>query len=492
MAVNRDILIIQDLNSDYFECDAGGKIVSSCCIPIDLAITKTVDNNTPNVGDTVVFTITGANNGPEDGTGVFINDLLPQGLDYVSDTSGGTYNPNTGINAVGNLANGSNISYTVTARVSSDFPGGVINNVAVIQGDKPELDLSNNSDNAQLTVSVPEVPVPSIIASLDDGTGNNQITTQNIKPDGTAVPCTECAEIKVYRENPITKVRILHETLNGLTGDQASAWTSDIGVPADSVLSYIPTTDILSDCTGVGTVFTLNKKLWADTTGFNSGNAVNLIFESSVGGNCPGSNLTCPVKSSISETTICTVWNFAADNVSLDVGDGSLTNSAGDLTFTESFPTNIDGYRLGGAVFISSNLVNGPTPCGGTTNDLYQVIDGPNLFLTRLKFNGINYSDSVPLSDLGQSNIRAAEIADTLNNSSVWATIAPGSFIDSGVTSLPNGGSYVNCQETVANFTVYKIPACDQPSGALEFDFTNSTGDLATFRFNYANGQGNY
>jgi len=46
----------------------------------DISVTKTVNNATPNVGDSVTFTITVANAGPGSGTNLIVADLLPTGL----------------------------------------------------------------------------------------------------------------------------------------------------------------------------------------------------------------------------------------------------------------------------------------------------------------------------------------------------------------------------------------------------------------------------
>src|SRR5262245_9264591 len=77
----------------------------------DLAVTKTVSNATPNVGDTITFTITLTNNGPDAATGVTGTDLLPAGLTIVSATiSQGTFNNITGVWNVGTLANTASVT----------------------------------------------------------------------------------------------------------------------------------------------------------------------------------------------------------------------------------------------------------------------------------------------------------------------------------------------------------------------------------------------
>ena len=51
---------------------------------IDLSLDQTVDNASPNVGDTVTFDLVVANLGPDDATGVSVRDQLPNGLSFVS------------------------------------------------------------------------------------------------------------------------------------------------------------------------------------------------------------------------------------------------------------------------------------------------------------------------------------------------------------------------------------------------------------------------
>ena len=69
---------------------------------VDLVVTKTVDDASPNEGDTIVYTVTLKNNGPDAATSVEVTDLLPAGVTYQSDTpSQGSYVSDTGFWTVG-------------------------------------------------------------------------------------------------------------------------------------------------------------------------------------------------------------------------------------------------------------------------------------------------------------------------------------------------------------------------------------------------------
>lgn len=113
----------------------------------NLGITKTVDVQSPVMGDNVVFTITASNAGPDDATNARITDLLPSGYTYVSSTvTAGTYNNTTGVWSIGTLANSATAKLTVTATVKTS---GVYTNTASITAD--ELDPVGGNNTASVT-----------------------------------------------------------------------------------------------------------------------------------------------------------------------------------------------------------------------------------------------------------------------------------------------------------------------------------------------------
>src|SRR5262249_14945279 len=94
----------------------------------DLAVTKTVDNARPNVGDVVTFTVTVTNSGPDAATGVIVTDPLPAGLRFVGATpSQGTYDRTIGVWTVGTLIEDATATLRIRARVVSP---GVTSNTA--------------------------------------------------------------------------------------------------------------------------------------------------------------------------------------------------------------------------------------------------------------------------------------------------------------------------------------------------------------------------
>lgn len=84
----------------------------------DLAVTQTVSNQAPIIGNNVTFTITARNNGPQTATSALVNTLLGSGLQYInSSTATGSYNSATGVWSIGNMSNSASATLTITAQV---------------------------------------------------------------------------------------------------------------------------------------------------------------------------------------------------------------------------------------------------------------------------------------------------------------------------------------------------------------------------------------
>ena len=111
----------------------------------DLSITKLVNKNSPKYGETVKWTLIVINNGPNAAHNVLVEDVLPEGLKYVS--SNGDYSRN--VWKIGKLNVGEQKTLVITCKVTST---GNIVNVASVKAD--ELDLNESNNRAEKTISV--------------------------------------------------------------------------------------------------------------------------------------------------------------------------------------------------------------------------------------------------------------------------------------------------------------------------------------------------
>jgi uncharacterized repeat protein (TIGR01451 family) len=159
----------------------------------DLAVTKAVSNPRPNVGDTVTFTVTVTNQGPNDATGVQVTDLLPAGLSLVSaNPAQGTYSAATGIWDVGTLARGATTTLTLTARVDTPFAR---TNTATAAADQTDRDPADNTASAAITPQVANLVVTKTVSDPRPNVGDTitfAVTVANRGPDAaTAVQLTD-------------------------------------------------------------------------------------------------------------------------------------------------------------------------------------------------------------------------------------------------------------------------------------------------------------
>ncbi|MEJ0001769.1 MAG: isopeptide-forming domain-containing fimbrial protein [bacterium] len=144
---------LEALNPDEFANEDDG----SCEYPegADIAVAKTVNDATVDVGQTVTYTVTATNHGPEAAADVVLSDVLPAGLTFVSDDSEGAYVG--GVWTVGALAIDGSATLTIVATVNSGTEGSTITNTASVTsvgGEEDPSDPNDGNDSASATVTV--------------------------------------------------------------------------------------------------------------------------------------------------------------------------------------------------------------------------------------------------------------------------------------------------------------------------------------------------
>jgi len=173
-----DYTNVATISGDYSDPDPDNNEDTEEVTPqqADLAITKTVDDATPNVGDDVTFTITVTNNGPDEATGVQITDELPAGLTYVSDNSGGDYDNTSGVWTVGTIANAGTATLEITATVTEAALPSADNIATITDSDQYDPDETNNTDNQEVTPQQSDLAIEKTVDPDEDIWTGDEIT----------------------------------------------------------------------------------------------------------------------------------------------------------------------------------------------------------------------------------------------------------------------------------------------------------------------------
>ncbi|MBW8242918.1 DUF11 domain-containing protein [Muricauda oceani] len=237
--------------SDIYDPDSapnnnlGSEDDQSTVIPVpgglsDLSLSKTVDNENPNVGDVVRFVLSLTNSGPSDARDVMVTDMLPSGYTYQSHTStAGVYDVASGIwnvnrtildqdtesleiLAVVNAPTGEENEYVNEAFVSSSLYLDPDSDPSTGFGDDDFADGISDDDEATAFV-VPQTVDLSISKSVDDTMPNIgdevvfEITVTNQGVD-------EATHVGIQEELPLGYQYISSETTVGNYDSESSFW----------------------------------------------------------------------------------------------------------------------------------------------------------------------------------------------------------------------------------------------------------------------------
>jgi uncharacterized repeat protein (TIGR01451 family) len=199
----------------------------------DLSIAKSVSNSTPNVGDTVSFTVSVSNGGSADASGVDVVDVVPDGFSAISAISDGGTATGTTITWSGiSVPSGSSVALTFDVVVDSPTgaPEEYRNTVQVAAGDQFDPDSTPNNDDGDQSeddeddaLVTPQVADLSLVKAVSDTTPlvgevvTFTLTVNNAGPDAA------------------TGVGLSDQVPNGYT---AITSISDGGTAAGSVVSW--------------------------------------------------------------------------------------------------------------------------------------------------------------------------------------------------------------------------------------------------------------
>lgn len=131
----------------------------------DVEVIKSASNSTPNKYDEVIWTITIYNDGPNVAENVILTDVLPNGLEFVTNSvpTIGMYHKNLNEWDIGTLEVGVRHYLTITTRVVDT---GRITNEVNITTSTYDRNLRNNYDNE--TINVPAIADLEIVKTVSD------------------------------------------------------------------------------------------------------------------------------------------------------------------------------------------------------------------------------------------------------------------------------------------------------------------------------------
>ena len=147
-------------NDDPSEDDQDSATFTVVDPQIDLSLTKSVDDSTPAVGDTITFTLTLSNDSQTTATNIEVRDELPTGLTLDSSSASiGAFDEALGTWTLASLSTGQSATLTLVTMVDEGTGGSTIVNSAFVQAhDQTDLDSmpgnTNSGEDDEFVVSL--------------------------------------------------------------------------------------------------------------------------------------------------------------------------------------------------------------------------------------------------------------------------------------------------------------------------------------------------
>ncbi|WP_407431806.1 DUF11 domain-containing protein, partial [Methanobrevibacter sp.] len=152
---NTTITRYENVSSDIYDPNMdNNNDDSSVVIPpeadLEVTITNDHETNVTHIGDTVVWTINVTNHGPDDALNTILDDIIPEGLIYVGDDSGGAYDNETGRWTIGFLPVNGTVTLTITTIVNKS--NTTITRYENVSSDIYDPNMDNNNDDSSVVI----------------------------------------------------------------------------------------------------------------------------------------------------------------------------------------------------------------------------------------------------------------------------------------------------------------------------------------------------
>lgn len=441
----------------------------------DLELLMTVNDDTPDEGETFSYSISITNNGPENSTNVQVSDSLPAVLTLESNVpSQGSYNHGTGIWDIGSLNVGDTHTLTLTVNANSGTSGSTISNTTSISAmDQSDPNNSNDSSSVDITITSADMQILKLVDNptpVEGATINYTIIATNLGPSGATV-------VKVDDILPLGVSYVSATPSQGAYDIGTGVWS--IGTMADAETQNLTITATVDAATAGSTITntaTLNSIQQAELNPANNTNSADITV-SAVG--AVDLQLTKAVENSApnigeSITYTVTLLNGGGGDASgIEVSDllpsevsfvSAMTNkgSYDDATGTWTVGDLADGYQavlnilvLVEATAIGSSVTNTASISAADQSDpdisnntasVNFIVPNCDLMISKLVDNstpdvGAIITYTIAVSNVGPNAATGVLVTDMLPASTalISYTTSNGSYdVPSGIWSFTN------------------------------------------------------
>ena len=487
--------------SDQFDPDPDNNTDQSTVTTreADLAVVKTVNDATPNVGDTITFVVTLSNDGPDAANNVEVTEQFPtSGLQFLSATpSQGTYNTGTGVWTVGVVAVGDSKTLTILARVLAPavntIPTAQTNVATVTKADEFDPNPGNNTGSVTETPQYADLGVKKTTSNVQPNVGDTVTYTVSLFNLGTAVATnvevTDAlpANVAFISATPAAGTRFQETSTGGV-------WSVPSIAPGQTLVLTL-TVEATNTSVAFNTVTITHSDVWDPNNRNNTAKTptdpqeADLIVSKTVDNSTPnvGDDVTFTI-------TLENLGPSSALNVSL-----TDTLPAG-LQFVSA--TSSTGSFAGG-VWTLGTVTSGATPSLTLVAKVLAPSSGPVSQQENTATATSTTPDPYPENNTGTSTVTPKqadlEIFKTVNNKepSIGETIEYTIAVDNLGTDtatnvrvqdiLPVGLTFVSATPSVGGYdagtgtwTVGMVTTADTPTLVIFAKVTSPTGGTLT------------
>ncbi len=204
---------------------------------VDLIMTKSDSPDPATVGTNVTYTITVTNNGPDTATDVELTDVLPAavGLLSVTPTVGVCAGSSTIVCDLGDLANGASATVTIVVSTSA---AGKLTNTAMVSSAESDTDPSNNVEQEQTLVTLPDLTVRSLSAVAAAIPGSNFVLNDTTNNKGKVIAAASSTKFYLSTDSSFDGGDMLlgSRSIPALLPRQNSSGSTTVTIPLATAL----------------------------------------------------------------------------------------------------------------------------------------------------------------------------------------------------------------------------------------------------------------